>query len=357
METTQTTIATSDVTVLPPSGTDVPSGSWEFVETAYEPHTNVTTEQVAKLNDNDLLTGLKKQRKRTQEELDAFVVFFEGTVQRFGQEQPRDAVGQFQRGVKPALPEAFKAIGLNYETERKRKQRYIAARNTRVRLLPSPPSIREWRIVKDTNAAEYVVVAKSRPGEVEVVPTGGELDDATTVATTLLTQVPVKKLEPNDLLLCADNGKQYRYIGKGTFKCVEMANLIKQKQNRDAEALKAVREQMKATQQEKARVKELRSAEAARRDLDLITERPEKNKKRNQQSNAAQAKRPAEQKKPKTEAEVKAEANKKAKEKADKEAAVSTTNLIAAQRGYGVNGNGKSVFVGKPELDSCELLQ
>jgi hypothetical protein len=59
----------SSITIIPPSGTLVPSG-FVFLETSYEPHQDVTPEEVASLSDNDLLTGLKKQRKRTQEELD-----------------------------------------------------------------------------------------------------------------------------------------------------------------------------------------------------------------------------------------------------------------------------------------------
>jgi hypothetical protein len=120
----------SSIAIIPPSGTVVPNG-FVFVETTYEPNPYVSPQEVAALSDNALLTGLKKQRKRTQEELDAFVVFFDEALARFSDEQPRTAGGQFQRGDKPTLPEAFAAIGLNYETERKRKQRYLAAMRVR----------------------------------------------------------------------------------------------------------------------------------------------------------------------------------------------------------------------------------
>jgi hypothetical protein len=161
-------------------------------------------EEVVSLSDNDLLTGLKKQRKRTQEELDAFVVFFEEAVARYSDEQPRTASGQFQRSYEPTLPEAFAAIGLNYETERKRKQRYLAAMSLRF-TMPKPLQLAEGDTVKlkdKGSDAEYTVVnVHGSAPKVDVVPKGSGNGKATTVPTDSLKKVKpsVKKIKVGDL--------------------------------------------------------------------------------------------------------------------------------------------------------------
>jgi hypothetical protein len=189
----------SSITIIPPSGTLVPSG-FVFVETSYEPNQDVTREDVASLSDNDLLTGLKKQRKRTQEELDAFVVFFEEAVARYSDEQPRAASGKFLRSDKPTLPEAFAAIGLNYETERKRKQRYLAAMSVRF-TMPKPLQLAEGDTVKlkdKESDAEYTVVnVHGSAPKVDVVSKGSANGKTTTVSTDSLKKVKpsVKKIK------------------------------------------------------------------------------------------------------------------------------------------------------------------
>ena len=121
--------------VLPASRDIVAAGEWKFEETSYEPPAKVTAREVALLSDNDLLTGFKHQHKRTQAELDAFVIFYDEIVARFKGAQLRGADGQFQSSGRPTLKEALDAIGLNYEAARKRKQRYVAALNEQLLLL------------------------------------------------------------------------------------------------------------------------------------------------------------------------------------------------------------------------------
>ena len=347
-------ITPPDITIIPPSGTVVPNG-FVFVETAYEPHVTVTQEEVVNLSDSDLLTGLKKQRKRTQEELDAFVVFFDETVGRFKDVQQRGADGQFQPGVKPTLPEAFAAIGLHYETERKRKQRYLTAKNTKLRLR-GQLKLKEGDIVEDA-ATEYCVLSKpTKSGQVEIAPTGGTVDDAVTLPIKSLAKTPVKTIELNDLILCVDTGKQYRYIGKGLLKSFNVWPLIKQKQGRDAAAIAVQQEQMmqaaQAKLEDKARHNDLLKDEMTNRDRRLVTTRPEKDKKSSPNPTAARAQKSAKPEKPKTKAELEAE-KKKAEEKAKQDAqdrARSTelqaaTDALVARLGY----DQSSRFIGKQD--------
>ena len=267
----------SSITIIPPSGTLVPSG-FVFLETSYEPHQDVTPEEVASLSDNDLLTGLKKQRKRTQEELDAFVVFFEEAVARYSDEQPRTASGQFQRSYKPTLPEAFAAIGLNYETERKRKQRYLAAMSVRF-TMPKSLQLAEGDTVKlkdKGSDTEYTVVnVHGSAPKVDVVPKGTANGKATTVPTDSLKKVKpsVKKIKAGDLIVCDDNGTEYKYEGNGKFSRTKTPTLLEQKRERELAAIKAKKDREAAKAEEKKRQQELSNAEAARRDLEKIAEK------------------------------------------------------------------------------------
>jgi len=260
----------------PPSGTNVPSG-FAFVETAYEPNGDVTKQEVAKLSDNDFLTGLKKQRKRSFGEMHAYIIFLDEATARFSDEQPRAEGGQFQRGSIPTLPEAFAAVGLNYETERKRKQRYLAAMNVRL-ATQTPPQLAEGDTVKlkdDTKNAEYVVMNlhESAP-KVDIAPKGNEDGETLTVLAESLKKVttPVKKVKKGDLILCEDTGAELVYEGQGKFTRTATPTLLEQKRERELASLKAKQERAKAKAEEKQRQKELRNAEDTRRDLDKLAE-------------------------------------------------------------------------------------
>ena len=94
--------------------------------------------------------------------------------ERHRQARLRGADGQFQSSGRPTLKEALDAIGLNYETARKRKQRYLAVLNTQLRLL-KPPTLDDGEVAMTADYGEVVVVGESKPGKVEIVPLGGKL--------------------------------------------------------------------------------------------------------------------------------------------------------------------------------------
>lgn len=274
---TATQTPTNAITIMPPSGTLVPIG-FMFVETTYEPRQNVTPDEIAGLSDNDLLTGLKKQRNRTHEELDAFVIFFDEAVVRFSDEQPRTASGHFERSNQPTLPEAFAAIGLNYETERKRKQRYLAAMRVRF-AMPKPLQLSEGDTVKPKDGsgdAEYTVVNvhQSAP-KVDVVPKGSASVNSVTFATESLKRVKptIKKVRVGELILCQDKGAEYKYEGNGKFTRTKTPTALEQKRERELASIKAKKEREVAKLEEKKRQQELRKAEAARKELEKIAEK------------------------------------------------------------------------------------
>ena len=378
---TETVTAITPTEVLPPSGADVPNG---FVETDYEPRPDVTPDDVAKLPDNDLLTGLKKQYRRTRQEMEVYLVYYDEAVRRFDVEQTRSDGGQFERKDKP-LVKAFEAIGRHWETERKRAWRYRNALKTRLQLSESggptagQRKFQEWDFVEDANSGEQIVVGKSKLGHVEVVPVGGTLEDAKVVPTSSLTRVPVTTIAPNQLILCDDNGKRYKYVGNGNLKCVEMPKLVKQVQDRGANAIKARQEQMtrdaQAATEEKANRDKMRKADDCRNALDLITEKPNGTKTKAQleaeakqkaaKPKVARAQKAAKPAKIKTKAELAADA-KKAEEKAKQEAAdkarqaeiATVTDENRVKDGWGVDEEtGKSTFLGKQDADGEQVVQ
>lgn len=322
----------NSITIIPPSGTSVPSG-FVFVETTYEPRPNITADEVVRLSDNDLLTGLKKQHKRTQEEMDAFLLFFDEALARFSDEQPRTAGGQFQRGNKPTLPEAFAAIGLNYETERKRKQRYLAAMSVRFKM-PKPLQLTEGDRVKPKDGAgdaEYTVVNvhQSAP-KVDIVPKGDDSGKVITLPTDSLKKInpPIRKVRVGDLLLCDDNGTEYQYVGGGKLSRTKTPTLLEQKRERELAAIKAKKDRQVAKSEEKKREQELRKAEAARRDLEKIAEKEHRKAEADAQKQAARLRKAA---------AAAAKANKRSKGKSAKPMPIQTpthskTELVKVAR-------------------------
>jgi hypothetical protein len=183
------------------------------------------------------------------------------------------------------------------------------------------------------------------------------VDDAVTLPIKSLAKTPVKTIELNDLILCADTGKQYRYIGKGLLKSFDVWPLIKQKQGRDAAAIAVQQEQMmqdaQAKAEDKARHNDLLKVEMTNRDRRLVTTRPEKDKKSSPNPKAARAQKPAKPEKPKTKAELEAE-RKKAKQDAQdcaRSAEIkAATDALVARLGYD-----KSGYLGKPDAEDEEV--
>src|SRR5947209_2304726 len=110
---TESVTAITPTEVIPPSGTRGTSGDLPFVGPDYEPRPDVTPDDVAKLPYNDLLTGLKKQGRRTRQEMEVYLVYFDEVIRRFAVEQPRSDGGQFERKNQP-LVKAFEAIERHY---------------------------------------------------------------------------------------------------------------------------------------------------------------------------------------------------------------------------------------------------
>lgn len=285
--------------IIPPPGTVVPSG-FVFIETIYEPDVNVTEEEVAKLSDNDLLTGLKKQRKRTQAELDAFIMLYDEVVARYSEVQSRTDGGQFQHRDKPTLPEAFAAIGLSYETERKRRQRYLAATNVRF-ATPKPRQLAAGDPIqtRDTGTKGEVEKVHETAPKADVLFEGAQF--AVTVPTASLKKIPVRKMEYGNLFIDAASGAQYRYVSDGKLSRTQTPDYLQRKQQRELAAITAKKEREAAKVEEKRLQKELRKAEAARRDLERVQKAQAEKaaaQKKKAEAKAAKAKKLAEKTKP-----------------------------------------------------------
>jgi hypothetical protein len=307
--------------------------------------------------------------------MEVYLVYFDEAVRRFAAEQPRSDGGQFERKDQP-LVKAFEAIDRHYETERKRAWRYRNALKTKLRLPGSGrPTFKEWDFVEDSNSGEQIVVGTPKVGHVEIVPIGGNLEDAKVVPTSSLNRVPVKTIALHQLILCDDNGKRYRYVGNGILKCVEVPKLVKQVQDRGAAAIKARQGELKTTAEDKAHRKHLRNADDCRNDLNLIAEKPDKTKTKAQleaeakqkanKPKLARAQKPAKPVKTKTKAELAADA-KNAEEKAKQEAAdkarqaenEAATDTTFTEKGWGVDEEtGKPVYIGKQDADGEQVVQ
>jgi hypothetical protein len=258
----------AEIETFPPLGPIVPS-SFVFSETDYEPRVDVTEDEVANLSDNDLLTGLKKQQKRTQAELDAFIVFYNQAVARYSEVQLRTEGGQFRRSNRPTLPEAFAAIGLNYETERKRKQRYLAARNVRFGTQKTL-QLTAGDIIQSKSSGLKGEVEKvhEKAPKADVVFEGAQ--KTVTVPIMALKKVTVRKVTCGDLLIDAVTGSEYRYDGAGKLFRTQKPDFLQQKRERDSDRIKAKQDREREQSEEKNREKEVRQEEAARRDLEKI---------------------------------------------------------------------------------------
>ena len=265
-------------------GTNVPA-EFRFTETQYEPGEGVTSEQLSKLSQNDLLTGLAKQYRKTREshgqfgrDLSVLVLFYDHVVAICKEERV-----SVNRDGKPTLREAFAAVGWNYEAARKMKQRY----NASMAALPDyasaqkPLRLTEGDLVMEKGKdGVYAVINVHAPSPVDIpvvdiAPEGKSDAKTVTITTDLLKKVnkPVRKVKVGERLLCEDTGAEYEYDGKGKFSRTKTPTLLEQKREREIASIKAKQEREKAKAKEKQRQKELRNAEAVRRDLDKLAEK------------------------------------------------------------------------------------
>jgi hypothetical protein len=164
------------------AGTIVPA-EFRFTETQYEANPDVTSEELAVLSHNDLLTALKKQYSNARKshgqfgrDLGALVRIYDEVVARFKHERV-----SVNRNGEPTLQEAFFAIGWNYEAARKMRQRY----NTYTRAIPDyasapkPPQLAEGDFVMEQgkDGVFTVINVHGQPANSPTVDIVAEGDD------------------------------------------------------------------------------------------------------------------------------------------------------------------------------------
>jgi hypothetical protein len=378
----------SAATIVPPE--------FRFIETQYElPEDGETAEKLSKLSQDDLLTGGAKLYRKTRvsfgyacRDMSALVPIIDAFIARFKDERVSK-----NRDGKPTVREAFLAIGWNYEAARKMRQRCRAVTNGLPAFVPTskPKQLCDGSTVQqEGDTTPYVVLSRPQSGEVEIVPEGASsLADAKIVPTEIVRRVCVKKIRANDLIR-DENGNEYRYIGGGVLKRTNTPALA-EKRDREVAAIAKAREDLATSlMEEKKRQAELPKAEAARHEFEGIAE-PSTNgtirllcnthglqpviKSKSNESKVVlacgcerieqvKAKANKKEAEAKTKADLETEA-KKQEEKAKQEAkgkaaaavALAATNTIAAQHGCGVDGNGKTVFLGQQDADGGKVQQ
>jgi hypothetical protein len=222
--------AKDSVTPLKTSPSVTTTVTYEFKETTYEPPLEISQEDISKLTDNDLLTGLKKQYDNTRMTYEGYkhdggnlVLFIDTVIARYKDQH----VAGVKRGGKPTVREAFAAIGWSYDAARQAKSRLKQnllpehAKKTRLKLAAGD-------VVKDKDGNEFVVEHNHVTADkVELLCKDG--DGVTTVTKPvydadgdpLFKKVSPCKLKVGDRVLCEDNGKEYVYSGGGIFTRIE----------------------------------------------------------------------------------------------------------------------------------------
>jgi len=200
--------------------------TYEFNETAYEPPLEISQEEISKLTDNDLLTGLKKQYANTRmtyegckQDGDNLVLFIDTVIARYKDQHVAGA----KRDGKPTVREAFAAIGWSYDAARQAKSRLkqnlLPERAKKPRL-----KLAAGDVVKDEDDNKYVVEHNHVTADkVELLCNDG--DGVTTVTKPvyddrgdpLFKKVNPRKVKVGDRMRCEDNGKEYVYSRGGIF--------------------------------------------------------------------------------------------------------------------------------------------
>lgn len=216
--------------------------SFKFTETADEPSVHVTAEEAARLEDNSLLTCLKKQYRKTNDDREAFLVYYEETVRRFARPRLRDANGHFVSDGKPTLPEAFAAIGLSFEAEQKRSERYKKklkelAELATPALTEEPESLQEFSNGEEVyfpgceNTTTYYVVGKDiKANTYDLISSDGKEEKKKVPPQQLTPAVrqPVHKLKEGDRYVDTATKREFVYDGMGRLKPVVLPPAVKQ---------------------------------------------------------------------------------------------------------------------------------
>jgi hypothetical protein len=260
-------------------GQVVPSG-FKFEETADVPNDNVTAEEAETLSDNALLTCLKRQHgkaqatlDRLQENMHAFIVYFEAAKKRFKTIRSRDAQGRFIDEGRPTLAEAFAKIGLSFVAMKKRNERYV---NELARLAAAAEIAANDVVIRtDDDSKDELVVrtVDSKSGEVVVEDASG-VTSVVVAADVLKPDTPkVHTFKIDGVYRDPVTRKEYVYAGDGDLKIRPTAKIVAEKRKRDSEGYE-FSNQGRESADEKSAQKSRRKKENEDRDKALI----EKNK-------------------------------------------------------------------------------
>jgi hypothetical protein len=244
---------------------------------------HVTAEEAVRLADNSLLTCLKKQHRKTIEEREAFLVYFAETMRRFSRPRLRDANGKFVSDGKPTVPEAFAAIGLSFEAEQKRSERYrkqlkelaeLAAPSLTEGSEESPEfSLGEEVCFRRAGSAttHYVVGKDEKSNTYDLLSSDGkEEKKVSPEELALLDRPAAHKLKEGDRYVDTATGREFVYDGNGGLKRIVLPKGVQQviddmmQRNLDA-AMSRAKESV-PTAEEKAMQKARRQKEAEQRD-------------------------------------------------------------------------------------------
>jgi hypothetical protein len=198
----------------------------KFTLTTYQPPTDgLTLEEARKLDDNDLLTALKKQLEIAAKssflfhrDIAQLVVIYDATVERYSAQGASGAA----RNGKPTLREAFALIGWNYDAARTMKRRFTLAHDPIPTHCDAPklPQLTTGELVMVKNSKDIYVVAGSvdvTNGKLPVMP---QEKDGKTIRVDLVdvtkVKIPCTKIKIGRYYEFED-GVMREYVGKEKF--------------------------------------------------------------------------------------------------------------------------------------------
>lgn len=246
-------------------GTDKLSPSASLVAGATH---GLSTIDIHKLNDTDLLAGTRQWYEETRESHTNFrrdytllLMHCQEIIDRFSDQH---AAGEARNG-KPTVEEAFRQVGVPYNTVKSWFRRHGQNIFPEYVKPPARLQLTEGEEVKNKNGEVGVAThVHEKADKVDVVYEGD--DEAVTESLTNLKKVkkPVKKMKVGDLFLCEDNSAEYRYSGDGKLTRTQTPTLVQQKRDSEARKLKEKTDRLVAKAAENAN-KKTQSAEDARK--------------------------------------------------------------------------------------------
>jgi len=213
-----------------------------FKETTYEPpiDKDITMDDIRKLDTNDLLTGLKKQRLNAGmsfngaiRDTDMLINFYDVVVEKY----KRQPIKGEKRDGLPTLREAFDAVGWPYDTARQFRHRYNNARKLFNTARPSFPQLTSGDSVKTED--KRVGTVSKMDGNTAYVIFDEEPKEPIAVDVRDLTPVKpvVKIINPGDLFRFSDVG-EFQYQGNENYNRTATPTIAEQKKLDEAAAKK-----------------------------------------------------------------------------------------------------------------------